>query len=75
MAIGAIVPYPYMIMSIHNTKKPLYHIWHVDAEDSPLGMMMENTEEGAHVTLSHAWENCTSQKPVKLWLWLTSQSS
>jgi hypothetical protein len=38
-------------MSIHNTKKPLYHIWHNNAEDSPLGMMMRNEEEGAHITM------------------------
>jgi hypothetical protein len=45
-------------MSIHNTKRPLYHIWHIDAEDSPLGMMMENKEEGAHTT-AQASGNCT----------------
>jgi hypothetical protein len=55
MAIRAIVPYLYTIMSIRNTKKSLYHIWHVDAEDSPLGMMMRKTTvEGAHVTHSHS---------------------
>jgi hypothetical protein len=38
-------------MSIRNTKEPLYHIWHNNAEDSPLGtMMMGNKEEGAHIT-------------------------
>jgi hypothetical protein len=28
------------MMSIRNTKRPLYHIWHVNTENSPLGMMM-----------------------------------
>jgi hypothetical protein len=38
--------------SIHNTKGALYRIWHNNAEDSPLGMMMNKQwEEGAHVTV------------------------
>jgi hypothetical protein len=39
------------IMSIYNTKEPLYCIWCSNAEDSPLRMMMDRQkEEGAHIT-------------------------
>jgi hypothetical protein len=47
-------------MSIHNTKKPLYCIWHINAEDSPLGMMMRNVKEGAHVTVEE-WNKIPSE--------------
>jgi hypothetical protein len=48
-------------MSIRNTKKPLYRIWHNNAEDSPLGMMMGNDEEGAHVTVPPPLGSCTTK--------------
>jgi hypothetical protein len=48
-------------MSIRNTKRPLYCIWHVDTEGSPLGMMMGNNEEGAHVTVPPPLGSCTTK--------------
>jgi hypothetical protein len=35
----------------------LYCIWHINAEDSPLGMVMGNNEEGVHIT--HCVPSCT----------------
>jgi hypothetical protein len=48
-------------MSIRNTKRPLYRIWHIDAEDSPLGMMMGYKEEGVHVTVPPPLGSCTTK--------------
>jgi hypothetical protein len=49
-------------MSIHNTKRTLYHIWHSNTEDSPLGMMMDrNEEEGAHITVPPPLGSCATK--------------
>jgi hypothetical protein len=52
------------ITSIHNTKRPLYCIWHSNAEDSPLGVMMEigkEEEEGAHITVPSPLGFCATK--------------